>query len=91
MKKRAYYRDGLCPQIVVRMTYGDGEALAEIWDYKDKKWVPNANAWETIDDSIGNWRLPEEDVEDYIERMIERFPWLTECNSKVVKEGSVRK
>lgn len=87
-KKSVYYRDGLCPQVVVRHTFGDGEALAEVWDYKDAKWVPSASAWETIHDSQGNWRLPEEDVEGYIERMKERFPWVTEQNVKAVAEGA---
>ena len=28
-KQVAYYRDGTCPQLVVRRTFGDGEGLVE--------------------------------------------------------------
>ena len=86
--KSVYYRDGLCPQIVVRHSFGDGEAVAEVWDYKDKKWVPDAGAWDTIHDSRGNWRLPEENVEGYIEKMIEMYPWVTEQNVVAKAEGA---
>ena len=89
-KKYAYYRDGLVPDLVVRRTYADGEELAEFWDYKDKKWVPSAGAWNTVDDERGNWRLPEEDVEGYIERMIERFPDVVNRNIIAKPEGAKR-
>ncbi|MBQ4196335.1 MAG: hypothetical protein II659_00610 [Bacteroidales bacterium] len=89
-KQVAYYRDGTCPQLVVRRTFGDGEGLVEFWDYKDKKWVPNADAWDVVDDAQGNWRLPEEDVEGYIERMMQRFPKLAESNIVPKPEGAKR-
>ena len=89
-KNYQYFRDGDCPQILVRHTYGDGEGLAESWDYKDKKWVPDAKAWEIIEDSRNKWALPEEDIPDYIERMLERFPWLAVCNVNAKPEGAKR-
>ncbi len=86
--KHAYYRGGLCPELLARHTYGDGEGLAEFWDFKDKKWVPSAGAWKIIRDDHDHWQLPEEDVEDYIARVIERSPWVLECNITAKPEGA---
>ena len=91
MKKVAYFRDGLCPQLVVRETVENGVATVEHWDYKDKKWVPDADAWETVDDQRGNWRLDAESVNDYIDEMMQRFPWLAECNIHPSEDTAERK
>lgn len=91
MKKVAYFRDGLVPEFVVRETVEDGKAVAEIWDYKAKKWVPDADAWETIEDQRGNWSLDADAVEGYIQRMLERFPEIAEKNLEVKAEGAERK
>ena len=91
MKKYGFYRDGLCPQLLARVTVDGDELLAEYWDYKDEKWVPDAGAWETIDDERGNWAVPSDGVQDYIESMLERFPWLKECNIQAEPEGAKRK
>ena len=91
MKKVAYYRDGLIPDYVVRVVIDGGEAVAEAWDYKNKKWVPDAKAWETIDDGKGNWDLDKEYVPEYIKKMVERFPYLVDHELKTEPEGAKRK
>jgi len=90
-KKYAYFRDGLLPDYVVRETIDGDVAIAEAWDYKNKKWVPDADAWETIEDGKGNWSLDAEYVEEYIQKMIERFPNLCGFDLKTKPEGSKRK
>ena len=91
MKKYAYYRDGLLPNYVCRLVIDGDEMLAESWDYKGKKWVPDADAWETIQDQRGNWSLDEDYVEEYIEKMLDSFPNLVKHNTIAKPEGAKRK
>lgn len=91
MKKVAYFRDGLMPELVVRETVDGDKAIAEVWDYKDKRWVPDADAWETIENNKDSWALDAEYVENYIQKMLERFPGIAEQNLKVNTEGAERK
>ncbi len=91
MKKYAYFRDGLLPDYVVRVVIDGDEAIAEAWDYKNKKWVPDADAWETIDDGVGNWSLDADYVEEYIKKMVERFPYIVKRDLITKSEGAKRK
>lgn len=73
--KYAYFRADAPHDWVVRETIGDDYLLAETWDYKTKRWVPDADAWEVIRDDEGNWGLTDkDDAERYIRRMIEEHP-----------------
>ena len=91
MKKYAYYRDGLLPVNVVRETIDGDVAIVEVWDYKNKRWIPDGKAWETIEDGKGNWALDAEYVEEYIQKMIDRFPRVLEYDMKGNPEGAKRK
>ena len=91
MKKYAYFRDGLLPDYIVRETIDGKEAIAEAWDYKNKRWVPDADAWETIEDGQGNWSLDADYVDEYIRKMIERFPDVEERELKAKEDGAKRK
>lgn len=91
MKKIVYFRDGLIPDYVVREVIDGDTVIAEAWDYKNKKWVPDADAWETIEDGKGNWSLDPEYVDDYIQKMIERFPYIVEKGLIAKAEGAKRK
>lgn len=91
MKKFAYYRDGTLPEYVVRVTIDGDSCVAEAWDYKNKKWVPDADAWDTIEDQRGNWALDEDYYEEYIQKMIDRFPKTAEWSVKPKPEGATRK
>ena len=88
--KYAYYRDGLVPTFIVRRTYGDGKGVVEVWDYKNKKWVLNADGWDTVNDTVGHWRLPEEDVAGYIASMEERFPSIKDHSVPAKPDGAKR-
>lgn len=89
--KYAYYRDGLLPDYVVRLTIDGDDRTAESWDYKKQKWVLDADAWDTIEDQIGNWALDEDYVEEYIQKMIKRFPYVVEHERMEKPEGAKRK
>ena len=89
--KYAYFRDGTAPGYIVREVIDGDDLTAEAWDYYNEKWVPDAAAWETIDDQRGNWSLDEDYVDEYIQKMIERFPDLKEWSITPNPEGAKRK
>lgn len=91
MVKYVYYRDGLTPGYVVREKIEEDRLTAEAWDYKRKKWVPDAAAWETIDDQRNNWKLDEDLVDSYIQSIVERFPEYKDWEVKDGSKGAVRK
>jgi len=91
MKKYAYYRDGTLPIYIVRLAIDGDSCVAEAWDYKNEKWVPDADAWETILDQRGNWDLDEDYWEEYAKKMIDRFPKTSEFSPKPKPDGATRK
>lgn len=91
MKKYVYYHDGLIKHYVVRETITDDYLLAEAWDYKTMKWIPDANAWETIDDNYTNWGIPEDNVKGYIQRMLREYPECANHGLRAVTDGAKRR
>ncbi len=94
--KYAYFHDDDDPSIIVReaLKYGDteGTATAQYWDYKNEKWVTSASAWEILDQGDEKlWTLPEDYVQEYIAKMLKRFPREKEYSVIEKVDGATRK
>lgn len=91
MKSVKYYKDGLFPEMIVRCSTDGDRQSVDVWSYAEKKWVPDADGWETVDDSEGHWTLTEEGAKELINRYVSEGNKHTKVKWKHKAEGATRK
>ena len=91
MKKVRYYKDGLFPEMIVRCSTDGDRQSVDVWSYTDKKWVPDANGWETVDDAEGHWSLTEEGAKKLIDQYVSDGNKHTKVKWNHKAEGAKRK